>query len=321
LWRSPQVLAPIALLVVALGAFLAWPRSKAPEPVLEQAAAAPATTSAVTTIPEPAAVPPASVPPASDIALDAQGEPAPAPVAAAAPATPEPITPAPETPATTPSPAPAPKAAPPRPAAPATRTPAAAAKPAPSAKSASTRGSTAAATPPPALPAPPPPTPPQAPAPVRVGGAIKAPQKTKDVKPIYPEAARTARVEGIVILEATIGVEGKVTNAKVLRSIPQLDAAALDAVRQWEYTPTLLNGGAVPVVMTVTVNFAIQHRPPPINVEGLDADAVVQRLGPPSSTQADYTSGTRAWYYDRPDGTTFVIYFSSSNRASTKRPQ
>jgi protein TonB len=62
----------------------------------------------------------------------------------------------------------------------------------------------------------------------------------------------------MVIIEATIGGDGKVIAAKVLRSVPMLDEAALDAVRQWEFTPTLLNGAPVPIVMTVTVNFKLQ---------------------------------------------------------------
>ena len=104
--------------------------------------------------------------------------------------------------------------------------------------------------------APPPPPPPAAP--VRVGGNIKAPVKTKDVRPTYPAIAQSARVQGIVIIEATIGPNGRVADAKVLRSIPLLDNAALDAVRQWEFTPTLLNGVPVPVIMTVTVQFTLQ---------------------------------------------------------------
>lgn len=94
--------------------------------------------------------------------------------------------------------------------------------------------------------------------PVRVGGNIHQPQKIKDVKPVYPAIAQSARVEGVVTIEATIGEDGKVTDAKVLRSIPLLDQAALDAVRQWEYTPTLLNGVPVPVLITVTVKFTRQ---------------------------------------------------------------
>jgi TonB family protein len=90
---------------------------------------------------------------------------------------------------------------------------------------------------------------------VRVGGQIKPPTKIKDVQPVYPAIARSARVAGAVTIEATIGPDGKVIDATVVRSIPLLDQAALDAVRQWEYTPTLLNGVPVPVLVTVTINF------------------------------------------------------------------
>jgi TonB family protein len=92
-------------------------------------------------------------------------------------------------------------------------------------------------------------------APVRIGGRIMPPRKIKDVKAVYPEIARSARVSGEVTIEATIGADGKVIDARVVRSIPLLDQAALDAVRQWEYLPTLLNGVPVPVLMTVTINF------------------------------------------------------------------
>lgn len=95
-------------------------------------------------------------------------------------------------------------------------------------------------------------------APLRVGGNIKAPTKIRDVRPIYPEDAKEAGVQGIVIIETTIGSDGTVVDTDVLRSIPMLDDAALDAVRQWEFVPTLLNGQAVPVIMTVTVNFTLQ---------------------------------------------------------------
>ena len=90
---------------------------------------------------------------------------------------------------------------------------------------------------------------------VRVGGKIEPPIKMNDVQPVYPAIAKDAGVTGVVIIEATIGPDGKVIDAKVLRSVPLLDQAALDAVRQWEYKPTLLNGVAVPVIMTVTINF------------------------------------------------------------------
>jgi protein TonB len=112
-------------------------------------------------------------------------------------------------------------------------------------------------------PVPPPPPPPpgayaEGPAPVRVGGNVKPPTKIKDVRPIYPQEAMGAKVQGVVIIEATIDTQGFVSDAKVLRSIPLLDQAALDAVRQWEFTPTLFNGQPVPVIMTVTVNFTVQ---------------------------------------------------------------
>jgi protein TonB len=108
----------------------------------------------------------------------------------------------------------------------------------------------------PEAPPPPPPPPPQQP--VRVGGNIRTPTKTRDIKPVYPPIAQSARVQGVVIIEATIGADGRVKDAKVLRSIPLLDQAALDAVKQWQFTPTLLNGVPVPVIMTVTVQFTLQ---------------------------------------------------------------
>jgi periplasmic protein TonB len=105
---------------------------------------------------------------------------------------------------------------------------------------------------------PPPPPPPPPSAPVRVGGAIRSPQQLKKVNPMYPSIAQSARVQGVVILEAVIGVDGRVQDVKILRSIPLLDAAAVEAVKQWIYTPTTLNTVAVPVIMTVTVNFTLQ---------------------------------------------------------------
>ena len=95
-------------------------------------------------------------------------------------------------------------------------------------------------------------------APLRIGGNIRAPRKIKDAKPVYPAIARSTGVSGAVTIEATIGADGKVTDAKVVRSIPLLDQAALDAVRQWEYTPSLLNGVPVPVLMSITINFTRQ---------------------------------------------------------------
>lgn len=100
----------------------------------------------------------------------------------------------------------------------------------------------------------------QVPAPLRVGGEIKEPKKIKDVAPEYPEIARAARIQGVVILEVLIGEDGAVQEARVLRPAPTLDQAALDAVLQWKYTPTLLNGQPVPIVMTVTVTFSLNDK-------------------------------------------------------------
>jgi protein TonB len=104
---------------------------------------------------------------------------------------------------------------------------------------------------------PPPPPPPPGMAPVRVGGNIRPPIKVRHVPPVYPAAAQANKVSGVVILEATIAADGRVADARVLKSIPELDQAAVDAVRQWAFEPTYLNGAAVPVIMTVTVNFAL----------------------------------------------------------------
>lgn len=97
--------------------------------------------------------------------------------------------------------------------------------------------------------------------PLRVGAQVPEPRKLKNVPPDYPEVAKQARVQGVVILEAVISPDGDVAEVKVLRGIPLLDAAAIEAVRQWRYTPTYLNGVAVPVIMTVTVNFKLSFPP------------------------------------------------------------
>jgi protein TonB len=105
-----------------------------------------------------------------------------------------------------------------------------------------------------ALPQPPPPPD----GTVRVGNGITTPTKIKDVRPVYPPDALDAKIQGVVILEATIDRDGRVADARILRSIPGLDEAALTAVRQWEFTQTIVKGVPVPVIMTVTVNFTVQ---------------------------------------------------------------
>ena len=98
------------------------------------------------------------------------------------------------------------------------------------------------------------PPPPEA---LRIGGEISAPRKLRDVAPVYPDLARQAGIQGIVILECTIDRSGRVTDVSVLRGLPTLDAAAMEAVRQWVYSPTLVDGVPVPVIMTVTVQFRL----------------------------------------------------------------
>jgi periplasmic protein TonB len=95
---------------------------------------------------------------------------------------------------------------------------------------------------------------------VRVGSqSIKPPTKIRHVVPVYPPAAIEARRQGIVILEAMISASGCVSQAKVLRSVAtDLDLSALRTVTGWGYTPTLLNGTPVPVIMTMTVQFELQ---------------------------------------------------------------
>jgi len=105
---------------------------------------------------------------------------------------------------------------------------------------------------PPPAPPPPPPQPP-----MRLHSGMQPPRKAANVDPLYPAVARSAHVEGVVILEAVIDAQGRVESVRVLRSIPLLDQAAIDAVKQWTFTPALLNGMPVPVVMTVTVNFQL----------------------------------------------------------------
>jgi protein TonB len=106
------------------------------------------------------------------------------------------------------------------------------------------------------------------PAPVPVGapsddaqgveGTIQPPKKVGHVAPWYPGQAREERVQGRVVLEATIATSGCVQEVRVLRGRdPRLDLVALLTVAQWTYTPTLLNGKPVPVTMTVTVNFRL----------------------------------------------------------------
>ena len=124
-------------------------------------------------------------------------------------------------------------------------------------------GSTRMAPPPPPPPPPPPGGMPQSVepidgvVPIRIGGEIKPPRKIRDVKPFYPQEAQDLRIQGVVIIEAVIDAAGNVARGRVIKSIQKLDEAALDAVKQWQFEPTLMNAAPVPVVMTVTINFTL----------------------------------------------------------------
>jgi len=110
----------------------------------------------------------------------------------------------------------------------------------------------------------PPPPPPPAPAPprapIRVGGQIQAPALAKRVEPVYPEIAVSAHIRGVVILEANVDKDGRVVEVKVLRTANVLlDAAAITAVRQWQYRPLILNGLPEPFVLTVVLTFDLRE--------------------------------------------------------------
>ena len=93
---------------------------------------------------------------------------------------------------------------------------------------------------------------------VRVGGALSAPERVHFVRPDYPEIARMAKLSGLVIVEARIGVDGRVEQTKVLRGVPVLDEAVLAAVSQWRYRPLLLNGVPTPFILTLTVAYGLR---------------------------------------------------------------
>ncbi len=95
--------------------------------------------------------------------------------------------------------------------------------------------------------------------PLPIGGLIHPPVRTQYVAPNYPTIAQSARIEGNVVIQAVIGTDGMVQEARVMSGPPLLSDAALTAVKQWRYTPTTLNNQPVSVIMTVTVTFRLQH--------------------------------------------------------------
>jgi protein TonB len=102
-----------------------------------------------------------------------------------------------------------------------------------------------------------PPTPPSAPVPV--GGDVQAGKLIFGPKPAYPQLARTTRAEGTVRIQAVIGRDGAIRNVQLISGPPLLVAAAMEAVRQWRYRPTLLNGQPVEVITVVDVNFTLSR--------------------------------------------------------------
>ena len=114
-----------------------------------------------------------------------------------------------------------------------------------------------------APPPPPPPPPPPAPSvtalvPIRVGGNIREPRVVSLVPPVYPVLAKKARVQGTVIMEATVTAEGTVDEIHVISGNPLLIQAAIDCLKQWRYEPTYLNGEPVPVILTAKINFELR---------------------------------------------------------------
>jgi periplasmic protein TonB len=103
----------------------------------------------------------------------------------------------------------------------------------------------------------PPPPPPAAKRIVRVGSSLKAPRQVYSVQPEYPTLAREARIWGTVVVDAVIDEHGNVVQARAVNGHPLLIPAALRAVLQWKYEPTLLNGAPVAVEMEVTVHFSL----------------------------------------------------------------
>ena len=94
--------------------------------------------------------------------------------------------------------------------------------------------------------------------PVRVSIGVQTANLIYQVKPVYPEIAKRTRIQGIVVLEAVISKGGSVDALRVISGHPLLTQAALDAVKQWRYRPTMLNGEPIDVVTTVTVTFTLQ---------------------------------------------------------------
>jgi TonB family protein len=162
--------------------------------------------------------------------------------------------------------------------------------------------------------------------PLRVGGDVPAPRVTKSVDPVYPPAAIAARVGGSVQVEAQIDASGRVTGARVVRSLPPLDQAALDAVRQWEFAPTVVAGNAVSVLHTVDVPFTPPPVPePPARPEPGPPNTPPTTLPPPRPVPVDEAAAVRstidalAQAYNRRDINAILAIHRTADRASLER--
>ncbi len=113
--------------------------------------------------------------------------------------------------------------------------------------------------------APPPPPPPvkvekpATPQRIRVGGQVQAAKLMRQPRPVYPPLAKQARISGHVILNAIIGKDGTIQNLTLASGHPLLVPSAMEAVKQWVYQPTLLNGEPVEVVTQIDVNFTLSQ--------------------------------------------------------------
>ncbi len=92
-----------------------------------------------------------------------------------------------------------------------------------------------------------------------IGGNVQAAKLIRQVQPIYPALARQIRIQGVVTLEAIIGIDGTIQQLQVLSGHPLLIPGAVQAVQQWMYSPTVLNGKAVEVKTTIEVRFTLSQ--------------------------------------------------------------
>jgi len=105
----------------------------------------------------------------------------------------------------------------------------------------------------------PPPGEPDIKPPPRIGGHLEPAEIIKQTLPVYPPLARTARVEGVVVIEARINVSGNLENIHVIDGHPLLVDEALRTVKKWKYRPAILNGQPVPSPVSITVRFTLQY--------------------------------------------------------------